>query len=92
LLNAVGLTDLITETREAYEALAVSLATDPGRLAQIRAALARNRSTHPLFDTDRLRRHVESAYETMTQRRQRGEPPASFTVARIDPSEQSRPP
>lgn len=92
LLTALGLTELITESREAYEALAVSLATNPSRLAEIRATLARNRGTHPLFDTDRLRRHIESAYETMTQRSQRGEPPASFTVARIDPSEQSRPP
>jgi predicted O-linked N-acetylglucosamine transferase (SPINDLY family) len=90
LLNAVGLTELITETREDYEALAVSLARDPDRLAQIRATLARNRSTHPLFDTDRLRRHIESAYETMTQRRQRGVPPAGFTVPRIDPFQEPR--
>jgi predicted O-linked N-acetylglucosamine transferase (SPINDLY family) len=89
LLNALGMTELITQTREDYEALAVSLARDPNRLAEIRATLWRNRSTHPLFDTDRLRRHIESAYETMTQRSRRGERAASFTVARLDPPGQT---
>jgi protein O-GlcNAc transferase len=81
LLNALGLTELIANTREDYEAMAVNLAGDVNRLAGIRAKLVRNRSTYPLFDTDRLRRHIESAYETMSQRHQRGEPPTSFVVA-----------
>jgi predicted O-linked N-acetylglucosamine transferase (SPINDLY family) len=88
LLNALGLTELIAETREDYEALAINLARDVNRLAQIRMKLARNRGTHPLFDTDRLRRHIESAYETMAQRLWRGEPPASFAVAPCDRSGQ----
>jgi protein O-GlcNAc transferase len=49
-------------------------------LADIRARLMRNRTTHPLFDADRFRRYLESAYLTMWTRHQRGEPPASFTV------------
>jgi predicted O-linked N-acetylglucosamine transferase (SPINDLY family) len=88
LLNALGLTELIAETREDYEALAINLARDANRLAEIRAKLARNRGTHPLFDTDRLRRHIESAYETMSQCRQRGEPPVSFAVEPCDQSGQ----
>jgi len=80
LLSALGLAELIAETREGYEALAVNLARDADRLAEIREKLARNRATHPLFDTVRLCRHIESAYETMSQRRQRGEPPVSFAV------------
>jgi len=80
LLNAVGLTELIAETSEDYEAMAVALAQDPDRLAAIRTKLAQNRSTHPLFDTDRLRRHIESAYEMMSERCQRGERPRSFSV------------
>jgi predicted O-linked N-acetylglucosamine transferase (SPINDLY family) len=88
LLNALELTELITETREEYVALAVNLARDVNRLAAIRAKLAHNRGTRPLFDTDRLRRHIESAYETMSERRQRGEPPVSFTVT---PYDRSRP-
>ena len=81
LLNAVGLPELITDNLEDYEALALKLARDKHLLAAIKAKLAQNRETFPLFDTDRFRRHIESAYETMWERYQRGEPPASFTVA-----------
>jgi predicted O-linked N-acetylglucosamine transferase (SPINDLY family) len=91
LLNALGLPELITETREAYEALAVNLARDVNRLAQIRAKIVRNRGTHPLFDTDRLRRSIESAYETMSQRHRRGKPPVSFAVVPPDRPGQLRP-
>lgn len=80
LLSAVGLTELIAETSEDYEAMAVALAQDSDRLAAIRMKLARNRSTHPLFDSGRLRRHIESAYQTMVERCRRGEPPRSFSV------------
>ena len=80
LLNAVGLPELVTHSLEDYEALALKLATDAQLLAGIKAKLARNRSTHPLFDTDRFRRHIEAAYITMWERYQRGEPPASFAV------------
>jgi predicted O-linked N-acetylglucosamine transferase (SPINDLY family) len=81
LLNAVGLPELVTTDLEGYEALALHLALDKGRLAAIKAKLAANRGTFPLFDADRLRRHVESAYQTMWQRSQRGEAPAGFAVA-----------
>ena len=80
LLNAVGLPELITCSLEEYEALALKLATRPTVLTDIRAKLARNRATHPLFDTDRFRRHIDSAYFTMWERVQRGEPPVSFAV------------
>jgi len=80
LLNAIGLPELVTHSLEDYEALALKLATDAPLLAEIRAKLARNRTTCPLFDTDRFRRHIESAYVTMWERYQRGEPPASFAV------------
>jgi hypothetical protein len=37
-----------------------------------------------LFDTARFARHIEAAYETMVERAQRGEPPASFNVEPVD--------
>jgi len=95
LLNAVGLPELITDNLEDYEALALKLARDQNLLAAIKAKLAQNRETFPLFETDRFRRHIESAYETMWERYQRGEPPASFGVgqSRKDNNSQSdRPP
>jgi len=80
LLTAIGLPELITHTLEEYEALAIVLATQPERLAAIRTRLARNRTTHSLFNTDRFRQHLERAYQTMVKRYQDGLPPESFTV------------
>jgi predicted O-linked N-acetylglucosamine transferase (SPINDLY family) len=84
LLGAVGLPELITDNLADYEALALKLARDPSMLARIRAKLDRNRQSYPLFDTDRFRRHIESAYQTMWERQQRGEPPSDLAVAPID--------
>jgi len=50
-------------------------------LGEIKARLARNRATHPLFDTVRFTRHMERAYEEMWARHRRGEPPADLAVA-----------
>jgi len=83
LLNTIGLPELITYNLADYEALAHKLATRPAILSDIRARLARNRATSPLFDTDRFRRHIESAYITMWERHQRGAPPATFSVQPI---------
>ena len=65
LLTAAGLPELITETAEAYETLALALARDPARLKALRDRLAANRATAPLFDTPRLARELEAAYREM---------------------------
>jgi predicted O-linked N-acetylglucosamine transferase (SPINDLY family) len=83
LLHAVGLPGLIAPDLAAYEALAVDLATRPGRLAEIRSALEQNREGYPLFDTDRFRRHIEEAYRTMHERHACGLDPASFDVGPV---------
>ena len=70
LLNAVGLPELITHTQEAYEALAIELANNPRRLADIRLNLANKRLTVPLFDTPLFAKHLESAYIEMYERYQ----------------------
>ena len=80
LLGAVGLPELVTRSLDEYEALALKLATDPVLMASIRQKLDANCKTSPLFDTDRLRRHIEHAYMTMWDIAQRGEPPRSFAV------------
>ena len=84
LLHAVGLPELVTENLADYEALALKLATDRPLLKSVVGKLERNRLTHPLFDTARFARHIESAYESMVERWQRGDPPASFSVEPID--------
>jgi predicted O-linked N-acetylglucosamine transferase (SPINDLY family) len=84
LLKAVGLPELITASLEEYEALALKLACDPALLATMKNKLLRNRDTYPLFDTARFTRHLETAYTTMWQRYQSGEPPRAFAVERIE--------
>jgi len=81
LLKAAGLPDLVTGSLEDYEVLATKLADDPALLATIRRRLEENRPAHPLFDMDRLCRHVEAAYLTMWELHARGERPRHFTVA-----------
>jgi protein O-GlcNAc transferase len=80
LLNAVGLPELVTRSLDEYEDLALKLASDPVLIASVRQKLDGNRKRYPLFNTDRLRRHIESAYMTMWDTAQRGEPPRSFAV------------
>ena len=80
LLEAVGLPELVAKSLEDYEELALRLATDPSLLGTFRNRLKQNRLTHPLFDADRYRRHIEAAYTTMWELWQRGESPRSFSV------------
>ena len=70
----------MTATLGDYEALALALAQDPDRLAALKAKLAQQRDTCALFDTDRFRRHLEQAFETMWQRQQEGQAPTGFAV------------
>lgn len=80
LLHAVGLPELITHTLEDYEALALKLARDPDLLSATRNKLAKNRTSHPLFDCARSCRHLEAAYETMFETWKAGTAPAAFSV------------
>jgi len=84
LLNAVGLPELVTSSLEEYQALALKLARGDRLLGELRARLERNRASAPLFDTDRFRRHIESAYRTMWEIRQRGDEPRAFAVERVE--------
>ena len=81
LLHAIGLPELVAETAEAYEAMAVALARDPARLAALRDRLAANRLTQPLFDAARHTRSLESAYQAMVDRHRAGLPPDHFDIA-----------
>ena len=72
LLTAVGLPELITSDRAAYEGLAIDLAAQPGRLAGIRSRLAATRASSALFDISRLTRSLEALYLRMNQRQRLG--------------------
>jgi predicted O-linked N-acetylglucosamine transferase (SPINDLY family) len=61
----MGLPELVADSVEAYEALALKLATDPALLAEVKARIARNRHTAALFDTDAFTRNLEAIYTAM---------------------------
>jgi protein O-GlcNAc transferase len=79
LLNAVGLPELVT-TRDAYEQTAIDLARYPEKLTAIKARLAANRLTTPLFDTTLFTGHIEAAYIAMYERHQAGLAPDHIVV------------
>jgi predicted O-linked N-acetylglucosamine transferase (SPINDLY family) len=60
-LHAIGLPELVTESFADYQALALTLATQPELLQGYRARLAANRATAPLFDMAGYARDFEAA-------------------------------
>ena len=68
LLDAIGLPELITNAQEEYEALAIELALNPKKLADIKLKLVNNRLTTPLFDTPLFTKNIEAAYIKMMER------------------------
>jgi protein O-GlcNAc transferase len=80
LLRAVGLPEMVTESLQQYEETAKSLARDPHQVAAIKAKLARNRYSEPLFDTAGFTRDLEAAFEAIWRRQQRGLVPEAIAV------------
>ena len=70
LLNAIGLSELITTSQEEYIALAVKLADNSHKLADIKQKLKQNRLTTPLFDAPLFTKNIEAAYTKMYERYQ----------------------
>ena len=81
LLTAIALHELIVQTAERFENLAIELASTPARLAAIRERLTRNRSAAPLFDTGLFARHLKSAYKTMAEHSRAGLSAQAIQVA-----------
>ena len=65
LLRAAGLYELIAEDLESYEALALALARDPGRLHGLRTRLGPARFSTSLFDIPRFMAHWEALFLAM---------------------------
>ncbi len=80
LLTAIGLPELIADSPEGYESVALDLARDPGRLAAMKAKLERNRAAGKLFDAARFCRAIEAAYLAMWERHRSGQKPQGFAV------------
>jgi protein O-GlcNAc transferase len=80
LLTAIDLAELIAATPEAFEALAIALATDRPRLDALRQKLALARLTKPLFDAPQHARHLETAYRRIHERALAGLAPDDIYV------------
>lgn len=70
---------VLAEMKE-YEALAIELALNRGKLLSIQEKLRKDRLTTPLFDTALFTKHLEAAYETMYRRYRAGLPPDQIKI------------
>ena len=68
LLNAIGLSTLVTSSEKEYEDLAIELATNSAKLKEIKNKLKNNRNTKALFNTPVFTRNIEKAYSLMYER------------------------
>jgi len=80
LLNATGMQELVTETEDAYEALAFELATNKKKLDTIRQNLAANRETCPLFNTELFVRQIEAAFLEAYKLYEKGKAPETIKI------------
>ncbi|MFI3185651.1 MAG: hypothetical protein QX198_06680, partial [Methylococcaceae bacterium] len=79
-LNAVNLPELITNTQDEYEALAIELAIHPEKFKSLRDKLINNLPTALLYNTPLYTKHLESAYLKMYERHQNGLAPEHIYV------------
>jgi predicted O-linked N-acetylglucosamine transferase (SPINDLY family) len=68
VISAINLPELITDTREEYESLAIELATNAKKFKVIKDKLKENLLTAPLYDTAKFTENLESVYKVMYQR------------------------
>ena len=68
LLKTLDLSELITNSADEYEYIAVDLAINRDRLKRIKEKLNVNIQTSPLFDSELFTRNIEKAYELMYER------------------------
>jgi predicted O-linked N-acetylglucosamine transferase (SPINDLY family) len=74
LLNAMDLPELVTNTEQQYESLAIELAINPQKLADIKLRLVKNLLSAPLFNTPRFTKNLETAYQKMYEIHRAGMP------------------
>ena len=79
-LKAAGFPQLVTNSLDEYERLALELAHDVPRLRQLKQQLAARLPVSPLFDLESFTRDLERAYSAMYDRSRAGLPPTAFSV------------
>ncbi len=80
ILNAIDLPEMIATSQDEYEALAIELAKNNIKLAEIKEKLNKNRLTTPLFDTPMFTKNIECAYMKMYEQYQAGLQPDHIVI------------
>jgi tetratricopeptide (TPR) repeat protein len=80
LLTAIGVPELVAPTIDDYIDRAVHLYENRSELHAFKQRIEHNRFISPLFDADRFRQHLETAYRTMVERAKAGLEPDHFDV------------
>jgi predicted O-linked N-acetylglucosamine transferase (SPINDLY family) len=74
LLNAIGLPELVMDSRESYEKMAIELGLNSEKLTSLKHRLTLNKNTMPLFDTKLYVANIEKLFEVMYRKHLEGEP------------------
>jgi predicted O-linked N-acetylglucosamine transferase (SPINDLY family) len=80
VLEAIGLTELVTTSAKSYVDVAIALAAKPNELSQIRQRLAASRQTAPLFDIALFTKNIERGFAAMYDRCQARLPANHLTL------------
>lgn len=80
ILTALEMPELIVQSHDEYEQLAIYHATHPEEYAAMREKLKAKRYTAPMYNTKLTVKHIEKAYQMAWGRYQAGLPPAAFDV------------
>ena len=80
LLKAACLPETIARDLDEYRRIALTLAREPARLSALKAQLAANRTSAPLFDTARFARQLETALRAIWQLHCAGRKPTTLDI------------
>jgi predicted O-linked N-acetylglucosamine transferase (SPINDLY family) len=83
LINALALPELIAKNEHEFVEMAVHFAQNRDALFAIRQKINANRCMAPLFDSERIARHVEGAFRMMIERASQGLPSDHLRVPAI---------
>ena len=80
LLSALDLNELVCDSAQEYEERAVFLASQPGEIMRIKAALEKGKLTSSLFNTEHQVKKIETAFLAMWQRHEANLQPETLFV------------
>ena len=80
LLTAINLPELIANSEEEYELMAIELGINPQKYEDIKNKLSNNLRVTPLFNTKQFTNHLESAFTEIYKTYHKGDKPDHICV------------